>query len=142
MAYVVSISDVPISNDLLRGVVQNLLLLAGIPNEPVTRGDNKHNLGKIDLVIPDSRTAVQDPDKAHFLIVEAQVGEEWAQVSREDLPDHNVHLVTLQADLDYDVAQQIIDHGIFLYVLDRIKADRFPDEPRIRMLSDLPHKVI
>lgn len=124
-------------------IVQELLSLAGIPSESVTRGDERYNLSRIDLVIPDKRTAAETPDKAHFVSLKTSLRERWKQVVEEQSSGQRTHLVTLlQGEtLANNVAEQIVDHGIFLYVPDKIKADRFPDEPRIRRLSDLPSSV-
>lgn len=124
-------------------VIQELLRIAGIPSESVTRGDPKYKLSRIDLVIPDRKTAVETPDKAHFLSLKTSLRERWKQVVEEQSSGQRTHLVTLlqKETLPNSVARQIVDRGLFLYVPDRVKADRFPDEPRIRGLSDLPRSV-
>ena len=124
-------------------IVQELLRLAGIQSESVTKGDKNYNLGRIDLVVPDKRTAMETPDKAHFLSLKTSLRERWKQVAEEQSSGQRTHLITLlqSETLANSVAKQIVDHGIFLYVPDRVKADRFPGEPRIRGISDLPGSV-
>ena len=123
--------------------MQELLALVGIPSEAVTRGDKKYNLDRIDLVIPDRQTAINNPDKAHFLSLKTSLRERWKQVIEEQQPGQRTHLITiLQGEtLSNNAAEEIVKHGIFLYLPDRVKEDRFPDEPRIRKLSDLPFAV-
>lgn len=127
----------------LERIVQELLALVGIPSEAVTRGDKKYNLDRIDLVIPDRQTAISNPDKAHFLSLKTSLRERWKQVIEEQQPGQRTHLITiLQGEtLGNNAAEEIVKHGIFLYLPDRVKKDRFPDEPRIRKLSDLPSAV-
>lgn len=124
-------------------IVQELLSIIGIPSERVTRGDKKAGLNRIDLVIPDRKTAVTSPDRAHFLSLKTSLRERWREVVEEQTQGQRTHLLTiLQNEVLTDrVAQNIVEHGIFLYVPDRIKNDRFADEPRIRKLSDLPASI-
>ena len=124
-------------------IVGKLLGIAGIHSEPVGRKDKKTKMSRIDLVIPDRKTAVETPDKAHFLSLKTSLRERWKQVSQEQRPGQRTHLVTLlqKEILPNETAQEIVNDGIFLYVPDRVKDDRFHDEPRIRRLSDLPASV-
>ena len=127
----------------LERIVQELLTIAGIPSEVVARGDKKYNLDRIGLVIPDRQTAVNNPDKVHFLSFKTSLSEHWKQAVEEHRPGQKTHLITvLQGEtLGNEVAKDIVRHGIFLYLPDSVKEDRFPDEPRIRKLSDLPFAV-
>jgi len=124
--------------------VQKLLNIIGMPSERVTRGDKKSGLNRIDLVIPDRKTAVASPDKAHFLSLKTSLRERWREVVEEQTQGQRTHLLTILQNevLSNRVAQSIVDHGIFLYVPDRVKDDRFADEPRIRRLSDLPANIM
>ena len=124
-------------------IVQELLHIIGIPNERVTRGDKRAGLNRIDLVIPDRETAAASPDRTHFLALKTSLRDRW----RRRLFLHNqgqiIHLLTILQNevLSNKVAQNIVEHGIFLYVPDRVKDDRFADESRIRKLSDLPASI-
>lgn len=124
-------------------IVQELLHIIGIPSERVTRGGKRAGLNRIDLVIPDRETAVASPDRTHFLSLKTSLRDRW----RRRLFLHNqgqiIHLLTILQNevLSNRVAQNIVDHGIFLYVPDRVKDDRFADESRIRKLSDLPASI-
>ena len=124
-------------------IVQELLSIIGIPSERVTRGDKRSGLNRIDLVIPDRETAVTSPDRAHFLSLKTSLRERWREVVEEQTQGQRTHLLTILQNevLSNRVAQNIVDHGIFLYVPDRVKDDRFADEPRIRRLSDLPPSI-
>ena len=124
-------------------IVQELLHIIRIPSERVTRGDKRAGLNRIDLVIPDRETAVASPDRTHFLSLKTSLRDRW----RRRLFLHNqgqmIHLLTILQNevLSNRVAQNIVDHGIFLYVPDRVKDNRFADESRIRKLSDLPASI-
>ena len=125
-------------------IVQELLNIIGIPSERVTRGDRRAGLNRIDLVIPDRETAITSPDRAHFLSLKTSLRERWREVVEEQTQGQRTHLLTILQNevLSNRVAQSIVDHGIFLYVPDRVKDDRFVDEPRIRRLSDLPANIM
>ncbi len=125
-------------------IVQELLNIIGIPSERVTRSDKKSRLNRIDLVIPDRETAATSPDKAHFLSLKTSLRERWKEVVEEQTQGQRTHLLTILQNetLSNTVAQNIIDHGIFLYVPDKIKDDKFADESRIRRLSDLPANIM
>lgn len=124
-------------------IVQELLSVIGIQSERVTRGDKRAGLNRIDLVIPDRETAVAAPDRAHFLSLKTSLRERWREVVEEQTQGQRTHLLTILQNevLSNRVAQSIVEHGIFLYVPDRVKDDRFADEPRIRKLSDLPASI-
>ena len=124
-------------------IVQELFCIIGISSERVTRGDRRTGLSRIDLVIPDRETAVRAPDRAHFLSLKTSLRERWREVVEEQAQGQRTHLLTIlqRERLSDAVAQKITGHGIFLYVPDRIKEDRFFDEPRVRRLSDLPASV-
>ena len=124
-------------------IVQELLSIIGIPSERVTRGDRKAGLNRIDLVIPDRKTAVTSPDRTHFLSLKTSLRERWREVVEEQTQGQRTHLLTILQNevLSNRVAQSIVDHGIFLYVPDKVKDDRFANEPRIRRLSDLPANI-
>lgn len=124
-------------------IVKELLLVAGIPSEHVTRGDKRTGLNRIDLVIPDRETAVGRPDRAHFLSLKTSLKERWREVVEEQAHGQRTHLLTILQNekLSDSTAMKIVEHGILLYVPDRVKDDRFPDESRIRRLSDLPSDV-
>ena len=124
-------------------IVGNLLRDLGIPCESVTRGDKKARLRRIDLVIPNKATAAKTPDKAHFLSLKTSLRERWNQVVAEQSQGQRTHLLTLLQNeiLSNEVARKITDSGIFLYVPDRVKMDRFPNNNGVRRLSSLPSVV-
>lgn len=121
-------------------IVQELLAIVGIRSEHITQGNKKANLRRIDLVVPDKKTAIETPDKAHFLSLKTSLRERWREVVEEQTQGQRTHLLTLlqREILSNATAKKITDHGIILYVPDRVKDDRFSDEKRIRRLSDLP----
>lgn len=131
------------TGNTLEVIVQSLLRDLGISVEVVTDKDKKSGLRRIDLVIPDKVTATRSPDKAHFLALKTSLRERWAQVVEQQRPGQRTHLLTLlqKETISNETATKITDSGIFLYVPDRVKDDRFADNVRIRRLSDLPSSV-
>ena len=126
----------------LEKIVQKLLALAGIPSEALTPGDKKYNLDRIGLAIPNKQTAIDSPDKSHFLSLKTSLRESGSRWSK-NRNRGRTHLITVLRGeaLGNGVAREIVKHGVFLYLPDRIKDGRFSDEPRIRRLSDLPLSV-
>lgn len=126
----------------LERIVQKLLALAGIPSEALTPGDKKYNLDKIGLVIPGRQTAIDSPDKSHFLSLKTSLRERGSRWSKNRNRGRTHLIAVLRGEaLGSGVAREIVKHGVFLYLPDRIKDGRFSDEPRIRRLSDLPLSV-
>lgn len=124
-------------------IVQSFLGDLGIPSENVTRENKKAGLRRIDLVVPDTETAIKSPDKAHFLALKTSLRERWAQVVEQQRPGQRTYLLTLlqKETISNETATKITDSGIFLYVPDRVKDDRFMDNVRIRRMSDLPFNM-
>ena len=126
----------------LERIVQKLLALAGIPSEAVTPADKKHNLGRIGLVVPGKQAAIDSPDKSHFLSLKTSLRERGSAWSKNKNRGRTHLIAVLRGEtLGDGVAREIVKHGVFLYLPDRIKDGRFSDEPRIRRLSDLPFSV-
>lgn len=124
-------------------VVRDLLALIGISSEHMTREDRASGLRRIDLVIPDRKTAIERPDAAHFLSLKTSLKDRWKLVVEDQRPNQRTHLLTLlQGEkLTESVAEKIIERGIFIYIPDSIKEDCFPEDSRVRRLSDLPQAV-
>lgn len=124
-------------------IVGTLLEQIGIKSEHITREDKKSGLRPIDLVIPDRKTAIERPDDAHFLSLKTSLKDRWKLVVEDQTQGQRTHLITLlQGEkLTDEVAQKIIDRGIFLYIPDEIKDECFKANTRVRKLSSLPSKV-
>jgi len=124
-------------------IVKTLLEKIGIQSEHITKEDKKSGLRPIDLVIPDRKTAIERPDDAHFLSLKTSLKDRWKLVVEDQTQGQRTHLITLlQNEKPTDeVAQKIIDRGIFLYIPDEIKDECFPKNTRVRKLSSLPSKV-
>ena len=79
----------------LERIVQKLLALVGIPSEAVTRGDKKYKLDRIDLVIPDRQTAINNPRQGALPLAQdfaegaLEAGDRRAAAGAEDPPDHH-----------------------------------------------------
>ena len=124
-------------------IVQTLLDVIGIKSEHITREDKKSGLRPIDLVIPDRKTAIERPDDAHFLSLKTSLKDRWKLVVEDQRQGQRTHLITLlqKEKLTDEVAQKIIDRGIFLYIPDDIKRECFSKNTQVRKLSSLPQKV-
>ncbi len=124
-------------------IVKELLDRLDIPNEGITREDKKSGLNRIDLVIPDRETAIKSPDMAHFLSLKTSLRERWMQVAEEQVQGQRTHLLTMLQNetLSDEVANKITKRGIFLYIPDSVKRDRFAGNPRIRGFSEIPRVV-
>ena len=124
-------------------IVEELLSIIGITGEHVTKEDKNSGLRPIDFVIPDKKTAMERPDKAHFLSLKTSLKDRWKLVVEDQTHGQRTHLITLlQGEkLTNEVAMKIINRGIFIYIPDRIKNDCFPDNNRVRKLSSLPSNV-
>lgn len=118
-------------------VVRDLLALIGISSERMTREDRASGLQRIDLVIPDRKTAIERLDAAHFLSLKTSLKDRWKLVVEGQRPNQRAHLRTLlQGEkLTESVAEKIIERGIFIYIPDSIKDDCFPEDSRVRWLS-------
>lgn len=124
-------------------VVRDLLALIGIRSERMTGEDRRSGLRRIDLVIPDRRTAIERPDAAHFLSLKTSLKDRWKLVVEDQRPNQRTHLITLlqREKLTDNVAEKIISRGIFIYIPDSVKDDCFLEDSRVRRISDLPEAV-
>jgi len=124
-------------------IVMRLLDIMKIPNEHITKEDKKSGLRPIDIVIPDRKTAIENPDQAQFLSLKTSLKDRWKLVVEDQKQGQRTHLLTLLQNerISKDVVDKIYDKGIFLYIPDGKKEDLFPNNPRIRNLSDLPSKI-
>lgn len=120
-------------------IIRDLLAMIGISSESVT-AQYKKQMSMIDLVVPDIRTALEEPDRAFFLSLKTSLRERWKQVVTEQKPGQRTYLLTLlqKETLSNDNARSITKKGIVLCVPDKAKDDRFPDNPGIRGLSVIP----
>ena len=124
-------------------IVQTLLKKIGIQSEHVTREDKESGLRRIDLVVPDRRTAIESPDDAHFLSLKTSLKDRWKLVGEDQRQGQRTHLVTLlqREVLTDDVVRRIMDRGIFLYIPDQVKDECFPNNSHVRKISALPSRL-
>ena len=102
-------------------------------------GHARRILKRIDLVVPDQRTALERPDQAFFLSCKRTLRERWKQTIPERKPSWRVFLLTLDDELPEDKAKEIDQLGIIAYVRDDLKAQSHLETKNwIRKLSDLP----
>ena len=124
-------------------IVQTLLKKIGIQSERVKKEDKKSGLRRIDLVIPDIKTAIESPDDAHFLSLKTSLKDRWKLVGEDQRQGQRTHLATLlqREKLTAGVAQKIMDRGIFLYIPDQVKDECFPNNSYVRKISALPSRL-
>lgn len=123
-------------------ITMRLLDKIGIRNEHITQEDKKSGLRRIDIVVPDRKTAVEDPDHARFLSLKTSLKDRWKLVVEDQRPGQRTYLLTLlqREKLTKEVADKTTVAGIILYVPDRVKVD-FPNNTRVRKLTDLPRDL-
>lgn len=124
-------------------IVTDLLDRLGVKSEHITKEDKKSGLRPIDIVIPDRKTAIDDPDQAQFLSLKTSLKDRWKLVVEDQKQGQRTHLLTLLQNekLTKEVAEKISSAGIFTYVPDHVKEEQFPSHNRIRKLSDLPSRI-
>jgi len=124
-------------------IVSKLLQTMGIPHEKVTIEDKKTGLRLIDMVIPDTKTAIKDPDQARFLSLKTSLKDRWKLAVEDQKQGQRTYLLTLLQNekLTKEVAEKIVTAGIILYVPDKIKDEQFTNKSGIRKLSDLPRNL-
>lgn len=121
-------------------IVMQLFDKIGIPNEHITREDKKTDLRRIDIVVPDRKTAAEDPFNAQFLSLKTSLKDRWKLVSEDRMEGQRTHLLTLLQNekLSNQVAEKLEAKKILLYVPDKVKEEQFPNKEWIKKLSDLP----
>ena len=124
-------------------IVMKLLDEIGIPNEHITTEDKKSGLRPIDIVVPDTKTAIHDPFKAHFLSLKTSLKDRWKLVVEDQNQGQRTYLLTLlqREKLTKEVADKIVNAGILLFIPDKIKQEQFPNKQGINKLSDIPKNL-
>lgn len=119
-------------------VMMRLLTKIDIKNEHLTDEDGK--LRRIDIVVPDKRTAMNNPFKAHFLSLKTSLKDRWKLVVEDMYEGQRTYLITLlqKETISKNVIDKITEAGIQLYIPDRIKKEQFPNNGKVKKLSDLP----
>lgn len=123
-------------------VFEYLLKELSIPCEK-PKGKYRKTLKRIDLVIPNQKTAVQLPDKAFFLSCKRTLRERWKQTIPERAPSWRVYLATVDSNLPENKANEINKLGMIVFVRDEIKNKvHLLNKPWVRKLSELPDNLI
>ena len=118
--------------------VEKHLEIMEIPSEKAS-GKQAKILNRTDRVVPDVKTAVEQPDLAKFLSMKTSLAERWKQVVPEQNKGWAVYLLTLDDNLTLEKAKEIDSSGIVLFVRDEIKSKKgFDKLNNIRKLTDLP----
>ncbi len=124
-------------------IVMFLLDKLGIPNEHITKEDKKSNLRRIDIIVPNRETAINDPFNAQFLSLKTSLKDRWKLVVEDRMEGQRTHLLTLLQNekLSNQVAEKIEKKSILLYIPDRIKKEQFADKKWIKGLSEIPETL-
>lgn len=121
--------------------VEYLLRKIGVPCER-PKGKYGRILKRIDLAIPDQKTAIEKPDQALFLSAKRTLRERWKQTIPERKPSWRVFLITVDQNLSAEKADEINSLGMIVYVRDDLKnKSSLKNKPWIRKLSDLPKDI-
>ena len=120
----------------LEMILMKLFQIADVPCEkPKGKAGKKFN--NIDLLVPDLETVNEKEDLAVFLSIKRTLRERWKQADQEAKGGWTVYLITLDDDISEDLAKEIQNSSLYVYVKDSTKK-RFGGLNRIRKLSDLP----
>jgi hypothetical protein len=121
-------------------IVMRLLHMIDIKNEHITDEPDGSNLRRIDIVVPDKRTAAEDPFKAHFLSLKTSLKDRWKLVVEDMAEGQRTYLITLlQGEkISKNVVDKIALAGMKFYIPDGIKDSLFPNNGKVKRLSDLP----
>lgn len=118
-------------------VFEYLLKELGIPCEK-PKGKARKTLKRIDLVIPNQKTALTHPDKAFFLSCKRTLRERWKQTIPERKPSWRVFLTTVDESLPEDKAIEIDELGMIIFVRDELKnKPHLINKTWVRKLSNL-----
>ena len=123
----------------LEMILMRLFKIADIPCEK-PKGKTGKKFNNIDLLVPDLQTANTKTEKATFLSIKRTLRERWKQADQEAKRGWTVYLITLDEDISTDLAEEIQNSGLYVYVKDSMKK-KFPKLDRIRGLSELPNDL-
>jgi hypothetical protein len=119
-------------------IIETLLKKAGAKCEKPRGARARKTLKRIDLVIPDQKTALERPDQAYFISCKRTLRERWKQTIPERKPSWRVFLITADDELSQETANDIDQLGMIAYVRDELKSkSHLKDDEWIRNLSDL-----
>jgi hypothetical protein len=107
----------------------------------IPTGEYRERLRRIDIVIPNSVEALENPDKAVFITCKRTLRERWRQEVPAVGPNQRVYLLTLDEELSQEKANEIRNLGLIVYVRDDLKQSRFSSKSWVRKLSDLPKDI-
>jgi hypothetical protein len=106
------------------------------------KGKARKTLKRIDLVIPDQKTALTHPDKAFFLSCKRTLRERWKQTIPERKPSWRVFLTTVDESLPEEKAKEIDELGLIIFVRDKLKnKPHLINKTWVRKLSSLPMNI-
>jgi hypothetical protein len=122
----------------LEQIIRILLLMIEIPCQKPSK-EAKKKLKRIDIVVPNQKVALEEPDKAYFISCKRTLRERWKQAIPERKMSWRVFLVTLDEDLSKEKAKEIKKEGFIVYVPDDVKKQKhLRGKAWIRKLSALP----
>jgi hypothetical protein len=119
-------------------IIETLLRKASAKCEKPKGAKARKTLKRIDLVIPDQKTALERPDQAFFISCKRTLRERWKQTIPERKPSWRVFLITADDELSEETAKDIDQLGMIAYVRDELKAkSHLKSAEWVRRLSDL-----
>jgi len=122
-------------------MVYKFLSFIGIRCE-IPRGKKGKILGRIDIVIPSTKVAIETPDKAIFITCKRTLRERWKQEISQVRLNQRTYLITIDTKLPLSKAYEINEKGFIAYVRDELKElDYLKNLPWIRKLKDLPKEL-
>jgi len=123
----------------LERIVTKLLTKINIRCQRPKGKKERKKLKRIDVVVPDQKTALTTPDKAYFLSCKRTLRERWKQAIPEQKPSWRVFLITIDEILPEEKADEIHELGMIVYVRDELKTQTHLKKNHwVRKLSNLP----
>ena len=123
-------------------IIEYLLKTIDVPCQKPSKEARKI-LKRVDLVVPDQKTAIKRPDNAFFLSCKRTLRERWKQAIPERKPSWRVFLLTIDENLPEDKAIEIDALGMIVYVKDELKdKSHLQKKEWVRRLSELPKDII
>lgn len=126
----------------LEYIIKKLLERVSISSDIPHGKKEREKLNKMDLVVPDQNTALNNPKLARYLSCKRTLRERWKQTVPEKKKNWEMYLITLDDTISESKANDIKKKKLIAYVRDDLKnQSHLNDKNWIRKLSDLPHDL-
>jgi hypothetical protein len=104
-------------------------------------GNVGERLGRIDIVLPSSKIALENPSKAIFITCKRTLRERWKQETPLIKYNKKVFLITLDQNISEKKAKEIKSLGFIAFVQDNLKKEKFSSLDWIKSLNELPKEL-